>query len=391
MMRTMSHPAKTQSRMSAQSLLLVLALLAVGTGLGQAAESFQDGPYVARGSDGGWISRWIEGDSDAPRVREQTVDVGDVVTVAGVGSLPAFDVKLRAPASPAPSEINIRHRTALFVMADTHGEFEIAVQLLQKHGIVDERLRWSFGRGHLAVLGDVFDRGPNQTELLWLFYKLEAEAARAGGGVHLALGNHESMVLRGDDRYLNPKYPRVASVLGVERHASLWNEQSLLGQWLRTKAAVFRLGSYLCLHGGISREVINRGLTSAAMNQTVRAALAEQAGAPDAQTEFVMGPSGPLWYRGYFAEVASRAGNKPAEMADIELIRGRFGVQAILVGHTTVPTVTALYGGRVIAVQVYPHRDEQTHAPVMEALMIRKDGQRYRARVDGTSELLPRS
>ena len=47
--------------------------------------------------------------------------------------------------------------------------------------------------------------------------------------------------------------------------------------------------------------------------------------------------------------------------------------------------------GRVIAVQVYPHRDEQTQAPVMEGLMIRKDGQMFRARADGTSEILPRS
>ncbi len=77
--------------------------------------------------------------------------------------------------------------------------------------------------------------------------------------------------------------------------------------------------------------------------------------------------------------------------SDIELIRGRFGVQAILVGHTTVPTITSVYDGRVIAVQVYPHRDEQTQAPVMEGLLIGKDGQMFRARVDGTSEMLPRS
>ena len=178
-------------------------------------------------------------------------------------------------------------------MADTHGEFEIAAQLLQRHGVIDEKLRWSFGKGHLAVLGDVFDRGPNHTELLWLFYKLEGEAARAGGGVHLAIGNHEAMVLNGDDRYLNPKYPRVATLLGVERHAMLWNEQSLLGQWLRSKAAVFRLGDYLCLHGGVSRELVDRGLTLSQVNQTVRAALTAQPGPPGEQAQFVMGESGP--------------------------------------------------------------------------------------------------
>lgn len=385
----MSHFAKTRSRLSPSPLLLAAALLVFATGLAR-AEPLQDGPYVLRAADGSWHSRWIEAEGEGPRVREQAVEVGDVVTVAAVGTLPAFEVKLRAPAQPARDDIQVGTRTRLFVMADTHGEFEIAVQLLQRHGIIDERLRWSFGKGHLAVLGDVFDRGPNHTELLWLIYKLESEASRAGGGVHLALGNHEVMVLTGDNRYLNPKYPRVASLLGIERYASLWSEQALLGQWLRSKAAVFRLGKYLCLHGGISRELVDRGLTLATVNQTVRAALAEQP-VLGAQTDFVMGQSGPLWYRGYFQEAALKGGFKLAEQSDIELIRGRFGVQTILVGHTIVPTVTALYGGRVIAVQVYPHRDEQSHTPVMEALSIHKNGQMFRARVDGSSELLPRS
>lgn len=100
-------------------------------------------------------------------------------------------------------------------MADTRGEFEIATQLLRRQRIVDDELRWSFGSGHLAILGDVFDRGPNQTKLLWLIYELEAEAQRAGGGVHLAIGNHEARVLGGDQRYLNSKYRRVAATLRV--------------------------------------------------------------------------------------------------------------------------------------------------------------------------------
>jgi hypothetical protein len=224
---------------------------------------------------------------------------------------------------------------------------------------------------------------------LWLIYKLEEEAARAGGGVHLALGNHEDMVLRGDARYLNPKYSRVAALLGAKDYASLWDEQTVLGQWLRSKAAVFRLGNYLCLHGGISRELMDRGLTLPAINQTIRAALTEQSARTAEQTQFVLGEHGPLWYRGYFEAIAREGGFKPAEPADIDLMLERFKVQAILVGHTRVPTVTPLYGGRVIAVQVYPHRDTQTQAPVMEGLLIQR-GQMFRARADGSSELLPR-
>lgn len=384
------YAAGAQSPMKIRALLLSTVLLVLGVYLSPAraesTQSLQDGPYITRSAEGSWTARWIE----AAAIRDRVVKVGDVVTIAAVGPFPAFEVELRGPPKLAADEITVGARTPLFVMADTHGEFEIAVQLLQRHRVIDERLRWSFGKGHLAVLGDVFDRGPNHTELLWLIYKLEAEATRAGGGVHLAIGNHEAMVLTGDDRYLNPKYPRVASLLGVERHAALWNEQSLLGQWLRSKAAVFRLGDYLCLHGGVSRELIDRGLTLTQVNRTVRAALTEQPEQLDEPARFVMGESGPLWYRGYFEQFVREAGFEPAESADIDLIRERFGVEAILVGHTRVPTVSSLYGGRVIAVQVYPHRDARTQAPVMEGLLIQK-GQMFRARVDGSSESLPRS
>lgn len=383
----MSNATETKLRLNMRSLLLALALLGSSVGSVVAA-SLQDGPYVIRSVDGQLKARWIESEADSPRVRNRDVKVGDVVTIAAVGALPAFEVKLRGPAKPASDDIKVPAGTTLFVMADTHGEYEIAATLLQRHGVIDQRLRWAFGKGQLAVLGDVFDRGPNQTELLWLLYKLEAEAARAGGGVHLAIGNHESMVLTGDNRYLNPKYPRVASLLGVDNYTSLWNEQSLLGQWLRSKAAMFRIGDYLCLHGGVSPELVDRRLTLATVNRTVRAALSEAA-TPSEQMQFVMGENGPLWYRGYFEAVARNAGIPLAQPADIDRIRERFGVAAILVGHTRVPAVTALYEGRVIAVQVYPHRDQQTQAAVMEALLIEK-GQMFRVRADGSREMLLR-
>lgn len=377
-------------------LLLALALWSGANHAESLSDGLQDGPYVVR-YDGGWLARWVEETPNAPRVREQAVKTGDSVTIPAVGDWPAFEVKLRDEPKTAPDEIDVSARVPLFVMADTHGEFDIAVQLLQRQRIIDEQLRWSFGKGRLAILGDVFDRGPNHTELLWLIYKLEAEAALAGGGVHMALGNHEAMVLTGDDRYLHPKYRKVAAVLRASspvgdseasRHAELWDERSLLGRWLRAKAAVFRLGPYLCLHGGISRELIERGLALADINKIVRESLSERQ-ITNELTEFVMGRAGPLWYRGYFEREAREGGFTLAASDDIDLIVDTFKVRAVLVGHTTVPTVTSLYDGRVIAVQVYPHRDKQTNTPVMEALSVQR-GKMFRARVDGTTDPLPR-
>jgi hypothetical protein len=345
------------------------------------AAPLSDGPYISLESSSTWTSRRIEGDS---QVRQETVQAGSAIEVAGVGALPAFRVTLRKPGGLDPDEVTLQPGTSLFVMADTHGEFEIAVELLQKQRVIDSRLRWAFGKGHLAVLGDVFDRGPHQTEILWLIYELEAAAARAGGGVHFVLGNHETMALGGDERYLNPKYLQVREVLGARNYATLWDDETLLGKWLRTKATVIRIGDYLCLHGGISRETVDRKLSLAQMNSQVRAALGQ------AKPEgFVFGTAGPQWYRGYFPEVARETGFAVATSDDIDAALALYRIKAIFVGHTRVDTVTPLFDGRVVAVQVYPRRDDATRKPVMEGLLV-KDGGFYRARIDGALERLDR-
>jgi hypothetical protein len=91
---------------------------------------------------------------------------------------------------------------------------------------------------------------------------------------------------------------------------------------------------------------------------------------------------GPLWYRGYFAEHADYTG---ATTDDVAITLQHFGVSRILVGHTIVPTITPLYAGRVIAVQVYPKRDDS--GVKYESLLIR-GGKFLRALPDGTTEEL---
>jgi hypothetical protein len=274
----------------------------------------------------------------------------------------------------------------MFVVADTHGEYEILVAMLKKHGVVDAQLGWKFGRGELVVLGDVFDRGPNHTEILWLLYQLEAEARSVGGGVHLVLGNHETMVLMGDLRYLNPKYVQTAQLLGVRTYSELFGATSVLGQWLRTMPTMLRINDLLCLHAGISRALVDSGMSLREINAGVRALLDGSMPADDAQREraaLLLGTMGPLWYRGYFAE---QTAFPTATMADVNFALEKFGAHRMLIGHTIVPTVTPLYEGKVIAVQVYPRRDDDGRSR-FESLLIKRDGT-WRAKLDGTVEPL---
>ena len=351
-----------------------------------AAVAAPDGPYVFRDGADAWKAVSVERVGDQDKKSVVPLAKGASITVRPVGAVSAFQVKLRAPAQPPPAELRIPKAASLFVVADTHGEYEILVSMLQKHGVVDQRLAWKYGRGHLVLLGDVFDRGPNHTEILWLVYQLEAEARRAGGGVHLVLGNHETMVLMGDLRYLNPRYVQTTTLLGTASYSQLFDTTSVLGQWLRTLPTVLKINDQLFLHAGLSPALIDSRISLADINTGVRQVLDGATPQDEAQRErfsLLMGNLGPLWYRGYFADQASFP---TASSDDVTRALEAFGARRIFIGHTIVQAVTPMYDGRVIAVQVYPRRNEAGQAS-FESLVLEKGGL-WRAKLDGSVERL---
>ena len=263
-------------------------------------------PYVFRDGADAWKAVSVQSDGGENQKDIASLARGASITVDAVGAVPAFKVKLRAPAQPPPDEIRVPKSAPLFVVADTHGEYEILVSMLQKHGVVNQKLAWKFGRGHLVLLGDVFDRGPNQTEILWLVYQLEAEARRAGGGVHLVLGNHETMVLMGDLRYLNPKYVQTTATVGLrivfavvrrhERARAVAAHAAHRAQDQRSAVPARR-----AFTGARRQPDVAGRHQRAACASLLEGAMPEN----DAQRDrlsLLMGSSGPLWYRGYFAE-----------------------------------------------------------------------------------------
>src|SRR5262245_25965505 len=89
------------------------------------AAPIQDGPYLFKVDEKSWRAQWIHGDEASPQVRSESVRTGAKIRVDAVGSLPAFEVTIRAPGARDPDEIAIPAASPLFVMADTHGEYEI--------------------------------------------------------------------------------------------------------------------------------------------------------------------------------------------------------------------------------------------------------------------------
>ena len=346
-----------------------------------------DGPYVVPGAARGWLERSV-----SPELTpvERRVSRTGQITVAAVGAVPAFTVPLRpVVGTPAADTLPLDPATRLLVLADTHGEDEIVVEFLRRQGVIDADLNWAFSDGQMVVTGDIFDRGAHQLEILWLFYKLQAEAEAAGGALHILLGNHENIVLRNDLRYLHPRYAETARILGVESYPDLFTAETLLGDWLRSRPAVLKLGDLLFLHGGISPQVVDANLTISQLNAGVLHSLetpVARRSELDETKALIVGGFGPLWFRGYFPD-QTRPDRPYMAPSEVERSLAHFGVSRILVGHTVVDHVTPLYDGRVIAVQVYPERDDETGQPILEGAL-RDQGHWFRVNAQGERILL---
>ena len=255
-------------------------------------------------------------------------------------------------APPAIDPCRFDHVPRFIAVSDIHGEYEALIDFLQKAGVIGSDLKWTYGDGHLVVNGDIVDRGDRVTETLWLVYRLEREAKQAGGRVHFTLGNHEKMVLRGDNRYVNEKYLDVTARKSRIIHQDLFGPDTELGRWLRSKHTMIQLNDILFVHAGISPELVSRGWNIETVNHKVR----EYLGWSTAQTAFaeepafLFGKQGPLWYRGFFAP----EDNEWSQLSEPEVneIARFYGVSAIAVGHTLNDRVDAFYDGTVFGIGV---------------------------------------
>jgi hypothetical protein len=270
------------------------------------------------------------------------------------------------PSSTYPAAVK------MLVLSDIEGNFKGLSLLLQKMGVVDATYHWQFGTNQLVVVGDLFDRGTQVTECLWLLYKLEREAAQAGGQVHVLLGNHETMNLTGNYKYVRRKYRRNADSLGLP-YTRWYGPDTELGRWLRHKNTVEKIGSTLFVHGGISPELAAYHLSLEEINARMRTLLdtphREQLTGLDSL--LAHSQSSPDWYRGLAREQA------PASFVT-QLLAG-YGATRLVIGHTPFEEITPLYDGRVVAIDL-PHQ-ENTEAGVMKALWI-ENGKYYAVRTD---------
>jgi len=274
----------------------------------------------------------------------------------------SFSFLLQDELKTPPTVYSIPSKT--LVLSDIEGDFLALKTMLIGAKVINENFNWTFGNGHLVLVGDFFDRGLQVTECLWLIYKLESEAETAGGKVHFILGNHEVLNLQGNSTYVRRKYLENA-VLIQEDYKHWFDQNSELGRWLRTKNAIEKIGDYVFCHAGISPELTRTRLSLEDINRISR----QNLGKPNEAIveEFAKAifdvRTGVFWYRGAAKNIASKE--------DITQALKFADAKRMIVGHTLQPDLTALYGGRVICIDLY--HEENIRQGFMKTLWMEEE------------------
>ncbi len=346
-----------------------------------ATPTLKDGPYVLY-SDDTAVAQYINNNVVETK---NTNDLSAATDLDNSRFKIVLKNKLRAEEAVYPKP------EKLLALSDIEGNFEAFRKLLQSNKIIDEKYNWTFGRGHLVFCGDMFDRGEQVTECLWLVYTLEAKAKSAGGYVHFILGNHEIMTLNGDARYVREKYLTNAKLLN-STYQQLFDVNSELGRWLRTKNIIEEIGDIIFLHGGIGKEVNKLRMTIDQINQAARPWYDNEDSAmnsPNKTLNVLFGNKSPFWNRGYYQTEEKKvyAGSEQDTVykvttQDVNTTLAMYHVNRIVTGHTIVSdTVSIHFDGKVINIDTH-HAGGKS-----EALLVEAD-KYYRVNANGGKALL---
>lgn len=129
---------------------------------------------------------------------------GCINAAAPVPSTPTVTVasETTVPVRPVPTPTTLPGVQRLIGIGDVHGDFDAARAVLRLAGVLDNSDHWIGGETVVVQVGDQLDRGDGEQAILELFEQLAEEAFAAGGGFYPLIGNHESMNVQLDLRYV---------------------------------------------------------------------------------------------------------------------------------------------------------------------------------------------
>ncbi len=243
--------------------------------------------------------------------------------------------------SSRPLEIDTSFRFKapgrIVAIGDLHGDMEATRRVLKTSGLMDEKGAWTGEKTVLVQTGDMLDRGDGEREIMDLLDRLTSEAQKAGGAVHVLLGNHEVMNVQGDFRYVTRggfgSFENVSAKTKVDL--------SKFPEHMRHRAAAFlpggpfalRLAKFntvvmvndtLFVHGGLLPSHVKYGVGK--INREVKAWMR---GERKSLPKMMRSEKAPTWSRRFSdGEVSAR------DCRVLNSVLNKIGAKQMVVGHT---------------------------------------------------------
>lgn len=344
-----------------------------------------EGPYIFKLNDSVVKINYIKGDSEnGYGMKNKIVDVNKDTIIRCYYQLDSSSFSFRLRRNISTPQITYKTNSQIIALSDIEGNFKTFKDFLITHKVVDNDLNWTFDNGHLVLVGDFIDRGYFATQVLWLIYKLDYEAIKHGGRVHYILGNHEIMNMQGDHRYAPSKYDYISSILD-KRQFELYDNNSVLGDWMSTKNVVEVINGNLFVHGGIPLVIAENKISLKEINETSRLNYYSKYYPKKGESlsrKLILSPeTSPCWYRGYFDD------NYTEEKTQILI--SEYKIQKVIVGHTIQSRVGLKLNNKIIGIDVEHPQDHCKSWPSKQSEGLLIDGNKYyRLLSDGSKELL---
>lgn len=311
--------------------------------------SHEDGPYIfTKGDTSLIVTQENKGKFDSVYLDNEKLSNIAFKCVFDSINYPTLSFRLN-PQTDSPDTGIYPMPDKLLAISDIEGNYEKYYDLLVSNNVIDSAYNWTFGNGHLVILGDLVDRGNYVTQCLWLTYHLEGEAQKHGGKVHYLLGNHEQLVLSGFDNYCAPKYHQVLKDLNTDI-SHLFSAKTELGKWIRSKNSIIKIGDYLFVHAGIDHSLLKYNLSIEKINSEVKRDIDTNEFQTDESFDLLTG-RGILWYRGMIEDDDNGDYKKISEQ-ELDDILKHFNSKSIVIGHTPVDNISRDFNGKIIRIDV---------------------------------------
>jgi len=264
---------------------------------------------------------------------------------------------VQAAPAPKPSESLREFRfpepERLVAIGDLHGDFSAARAALKLAGAIDGSDSWIGGKLVVVQTGDQLDRGDGERAILDLFDSLAEQATRAGGRVLALNGNHETMNVQGDFRYVTEHglhFGEVspASPLGpsaperFRQRAEAFLPGGAYAKNLSRRPVVAVVGASAFAHGGILPEHVAYGL-----DRINREVMSWMAGDSPQIPPAIAAEDALVWTRAY------GGAESPEVCQAVRRVLSSLSVRRIVVGHTVQKSgVTSICDGSVWRIDV---------------------------------------